>query len=81
MYQTERTSVSDVEQHGHKDVVHQVQSDAVGEQGVPHDQQVLKRELAAKQQADPAAAGRTDHTDRRTRRKVRAVSSRITRGE
>lgn len=56
----ERTSVSDVEQHGNEDVVHQVQSDAVSEQGVPHHQQVLERELTAEQQAYPPAAGHTD---------------------
>jgi len=43
----ERTSVPDVEQHSHKDVVDQVQSDAVSKEGVPHHQQVLERELAA----------------------------------
>lgn len=58
----ERTSVSDVKQHGHEDVVHQVQSDAVGKQGVPHYQQVLERELAAKQQTDPPAARQTRDT-------------------
>lgn len=57
--QTERTGVSDVEQHGHEDVVHQVQRDAVGEQSVPHHQQVLERELAAEEQTDPPAAGET----------------------
>ena len=56
----ERTSIPDVEQHGHKDVVHQVQSDAVGKQGVPHHQQVLERELTTKQQAHPPADGHKD---------------------
>lgn len=50
------TSISDVEQHGHKDVVHQVQSDAVSKQGIPHHQQVLEWELAAEQQTYPPAA-------------------------
>lgn len=56
----ERTSVSDVEQHGHKNVVHQVQSDAVSKQGVPHHQQVLERKLTAEQQTNPPAAGQRD---------------------
>lgn len=55
----ERTGVSDVEQHGHEDVVHQVQSDAVSEESVPHHQQVLERKLAAEQQTHPPAAGQT----------------------
>lgn len=56
----ERTSISDVEQHGNKDVVHQVQSDAVSKQGVPHHQQVLERELAAEQQTYPPAVEQTE---------------------
>lgn len=55
----ECTGVSDVEQHGYEDVVHQVQGDAVSEKGIPHHQQVLKRKLAAKQQTHPPAAGET----------------------
>lgn len=55
----ERTGVSDVEQHGNKDVVHQVQSDAVSKQGVPHHQQVLERKLPTEQQAYPPAAAQT----------------------
>lgn len=53
----EHTSIPDVEQHGHKDVVHQVQSDAVSKQSVPHHQQVLQGKLAAKQQTYPPADG------------------------
>lgn len=55
----ERTRVSDVEQHGHEDVVHQVQSDAVSEERVPHHQQVLERKLPAEEQTHPPAAGET----------------------
>lgn len=51
----ERTSISDVEQHGHEDVVHQIQSDAVGKQSVPHHQQVLQGKFTAEQQANPPA--------------------------
>lgn len=61
----ERTGISDVEQHGHKDVVHQVQSDAVSKQCVPHHQQVLKRKLAAKQQAYPPAEGAQTHNQKK----------------
>lgn len=57
--ETERTRVSDVEQHGHEDVVHQVQSDAVSEERVPHHQQVLERKLPAEEQTHPPAAGET----------------------
>lgn len=54
----EYTSISDVEKHGHKYVVHQVQSDAISKQGIPHHQQVLERKLPAKQQTNPP----TKHT-------------------
>lgn len=52
----ERTSISDVEQHGNKDIVHEVQSDAVSKQSIPHHQKVLKRKLTTKQQTNPPAA-------------------------
>lgn len=51
----ERTSISDIEQHGHKDVVHKVQSDAISKKSIPHHQQVLKRKFPAKQQTNPPA--------------------------
>lgn len=60
----EHTSVSDVEQHGHKDVVHQIQSDAVSKQRVPHHQQVLKWKLAAKQQTYPPAERAQRHNQK-----------------
>lgn len=50
-----RTSISDIEQHGHKDVVHKVQSDTISKKGIPHHQQVLKRKFPAKQQTNPPA--------------------------
>lgn len=56
---SKRTCVSDVEQHGHEDVVHQVQSDTVSKKSVPHHQQVLERKLSAEQQTHPPAAGET----------------------
>ena len=55
------TRVPDVQEHGHKHVVHQVQGDAVCKQGVPHHQQVLQGELPAKQQTHPPAGTHT-HT-------------------
>lgn len=51
------TSISDVEQHGHEDVVNQSQGEAVCEQGVPDHQEVLQRELSAEQQPHPPSAG------------------------
>lgn len=60
-----RTGISDVKQHGDEHVVHQVQSDAVGKQGVPDHQQVLQGELSAEQQANPAAVGRAGGGTRR----------------
>ncbi len=56
----ERTSVTNVEEHRHKDVVHQVQGDAVGKQGVPNHQQVLEWKLTTEQQPYPPAAGQMD---------------------
>lgn len=81
----ERTSISDVEQHGHKDVVHQVQSNAVSEQGVPHHQQVLKGKLPAEQQSYPPAAGQTPEPGNaiafnRASRKGSHTHTHITRG-
>lgn len=56
------TSVSDVEQHGHEDVVNQSQGEAIGEQGVPDHQEVLQWELSAKQQTHPPSAGNKSQT-------------------
>lgn len=51
----ERTSISDVKQHGHEDVVHEIQGDAVSEQSVPHHQQVLEGKFTTEQEANPPA--------------------------
>ncbi len=64
------TEVPYVEQHGDEDVVDEIEADPVGEDGVPHDEQVLHRELASEQQPHPPATTRAPHPDYRSTREV-----------
>ena len=49
------TDVPQVQQHGHEDVVDEVETDPISKYSVPHSKQVLHGELTAEQQSHPPA--------------------------